>query len=120
MNTMELAVFMGLAKMIDPQALAKYANLDMPSWVFPFQGFRAVIWILLALPLVKQLKEQKINLAVMTGCIFAFWMGSNLLLAFNLPTGIRYAHLVEVMVENFVFGGLTVLIFTRNPNHVPI
>lgn len=113
-------VFMNLAKMFDPQAFSNYSNLDMPAWVLPFQGLRALLWILLALPLIKQLKGKKIGLMIISGCIFAIWMGSNLLLALDLPIGLRYAHLVEVMVENFVFGGLAVLIFARNPENVPI
>ena len=113
-------VFMNLAILFDPQAFSNYSNLDMPVWVLPFQGLRAVLWILLALPLIKQLKGKKIGLMIISGCIFAIWMGSNLLLALDLPIGLRYAHLVEVMVENFVFGGLAVLIFARNPENVPL
>jgi len=113
-------VFMSLAKMMDPQALANFPNLEMPAWVLPFQGLRVLVWILLALPLIKQLKGKKTNLVIVCGCLFSVWMGSNLLLALDLPTAIRFTHMVAVMVENFVFGGLTVLIFARSPNNVPI
>jgi len=40
-------------------------------------------------------------------------MGSNMLLAFDLPAGLQYAHLVEVMAECFTFGVLVFLILAR-------
>ena len=111
-------VFMNLARLIDPQALATYSNLDMPAWVLPFQGFRALLWLGLSLPLLMQLRGSLINVMILTASIFGIWMGSNLFLAFDLPVGLRYAHLAEVMVECFVFGALVVAIFAWKP-HTP-
>ncbi len=106
-------VFLNVAKIFDPQALATYSNLDMPSWVLPFQGLRALLWVGLTLPLVTQLDGSKRNVASLTGCLFAGWIGSNLLLALDLPAGLRLAHLLEVGGESFVFGLMMVLIFSK-------
>lgn len=106
-------VFMNIAKLIDPQALASYSNLNMPDWVLPFQGLRAILWLALSLPLLSQLSGTRSSVMLLTGAIFGVWMGSNLLLALDFSPGLRYAHLAEVMLECFVFGIVIVLIFTR-------
>lgn len=113
-------VFMNFAKLIDPQALATYANLAMPDWVLPFQGLRAILWLALALPLLMQLYGKYNQVLLLSGSIFAVWMGSNLLMALDLPAGLRYAHLVEVMLECFVFGVLVFLMFARKSQRAKI
>lgn len=109
-------VFMNLAKLIDPEALASYSNLNMPDWVLPFQGLRAILWLALSLPLLSQLGGTRSSVMLLTGAIFGVWMGSNLLLALDFSPGLRYAHLAEVMLECFVFGIIVVLIFTKKQN----
>ena len=109
-----------LPKLFAPPSLSNGNNLEILSWVLPLQGLRAIFWLQVAYPLIKQLSGSKIAIALLTGCIFSVWMGSTFLLAIDLLSGIRYAHLAEVLVENFIFGGLTVLIFARNPENVPI
>ncbi len=113
-------VFMNIAKMIDPQALASYANLEMPAWILPFQGLRALLWLALVLPMLMQLHGRHKQVFLLSGSVFAIWMGSNLLMALDLPVGLRYAHLAEVMAECFVFGGLVFLIFARKGQRVKI
>ncbi len=113
-------VFMNIAKLIDPQALASYANLAMPDWVLPFQGLRAILWLSLALPLLMQLYGKYNRVLFLSAFVFAVWMGSNLLLALDLQSGLRYAHLVEIMLECFVFGVLVFLIFARKSQRAKI
>ena len=108
-------VFMNLARLIDPQALATYANLNMPDWVLPFQGLRSLLWVVISWPLISQFGGSRSSVMGLTGAMFGVWMGSNLLLALELSTGLRYAHLVEVMLECFVFGILVVLLFAKKP-----
>lgn len=97
-------VFLNVANYFDPQGLANYNNLDMPSWVLPFQGLRALLWLGLTMPLIIQLNGTKFQVAGLVASIFAGWMGSNLLLALDIPAGLRFAHLLEVGGESFVFG----------------
>ncbi len=113
-------VFMNIAKWFDPQALATYTNLVMPEWVLPFQGLRALLWLSLALPLLMQLYGKYYQLLFLSGSVFSVWMGSNLFMALDLPVGLRYAHLAEVMVECFVFGVLVFLIFARRNRRIKI
>jgi len=107
-------IFMNLAKMIDPQALAVYSNLEMPDWVLPFQGLRSLLWLLVSLPLLMQLRGKRLSVMLLAGTTFGIWVGSNLFMALDLSAGLRYAHLAEVMLECFVFGLLVVIMYTKN------
>lgn len=113
-------VFMNIAKLINPVALSSYANLEMPAWVLPFQGLRAILWLLLTVPLLSQLYGKYNHLLFLTASMFAVWMGSNLFLALELPAGLRYAHLVEVSTSCFVFGVLVFIILARRRQHAKI
>lgn len=113
-------VFLNIAKMIDPQALAAYTNLDMPGWVLPFQGLRALLWLSLVLPIMMQLNGKYRHILFLSASAFAILVGSNLLMALDLPPGLRYAHMVEVMAECFVFGGFVFLLFARKRQRVKI
>jgi len=106
-------VFINVAKLIDPIALETYTHLDIPAWVLPFQGLRALLWLVVALPLLSQLQGKYGQAMILSACIFAGWMGSNLCLAINHSAGLQYAHLVEVMAECFTFGVLVFLILAR-------
>lgn len=106
-------VFINLATALDPAALANYSNLDMPAWVLPFQGLRAILWLILVFPMIQQLRGTKWQIALIVGFTFAVWMGSNLLMAVDLPVGLRFAHLLEVGGESFAFGVIMVLLFAR-------
>lgn len=106
-------IFLPLAKALDPIALSNYSNLDMPVWVLPFQGFRAMLWLFLVMPLLLQLKGTKLHLVFVIGLVMACWMGSNLLAATTMPVGLQFAHLVEVSLETFLFGGWLVLLFVK-------
>lgn len=103
-------VFLNIANYFDPQALADYGNMDMPSWVLPFQGLRALLWLGLTLPMIVQLNGTKFQVAGLVASTFAGWMGSNLLLALDLPEGLRFAHLMEVGCESFVFGSVIIFL----------
>ena len=113
-------VFMNIARLIDPQALAIYTNLAMPDWILPFQGLRAIIWLVFAFPLLIQLHGKYTQVLFLSASIFAIWMGTNLFMGLEIPAGLRYAHLAEVMAECFVFGALVFLIFARRDQHAKI
>ena len=88
-----------------------YANLQMPTWVLPFQILRGIVWGLLAIPIVKMIDDwKKARLAV--ALLYSVLMAS-LLLVPNpyMPDVIRRAHFVEILLSNFLFGWLVVTIF---------
>lgn len=95
-------VFLPLAHAIDPVAAAAYGATDVPAWILPFQTLRGMLWVALALPLIRSLRQDAV---LLTGLLFAVLMGANLLLPNELlDPRLQLAHAAEVAVENFVFG----------------
>lgn len=105
-------VFLPLARQVAPELLSGYT--DLPAWVLPFQGIRAVLWMLLALPILLALGGRRSSRALVLGTLFAALMGSNLLLPNPLlPAGLQLAHLAEVTLANFTFGLIAGLLLLR-------
>ena len=88
---------------------------DTP-WLVPFQILRAMLWTLLALPVVRSLKGAWHETALSVGFIFAVLM-SDLLLLPNpyMPESVRMSHLVETASSNFIFGVLIGWLLTKRP-----
>jgi hypothetical protein len=77
---------------------------DTP-WLIPFQILRAMLWTLLALPVIRSLKGPWQETPLSVGFILAVLM-SDLLLLPNpyMPESVRMSHLVETASSNFIFG----------------
>ena len=82
-----------------------YAGLQLPVWILPFQMLRGLIWVALALPVIKMMKGEVREVRLAVALLFSVLMGSLLLIPNPyMPDAIRLAHLVEVSSSNFVFG----------------
>ncbi|MEW6182974.1 MAG: hypothetical protein AB1500_07330 [Bacillota bacterium] len=91
-----------------------YAGLETPWWIIPFQGLRGLIWIALALPVIRMMKGRWWEAGLAVSLLFSVLMGSLLLIPTEImPDRIRLAHLVEVSSSNFLFGWVVVLLFRR-------
>lgn len=77
---------------------------DTP-WLIPFQILRAMLWTLLAMPVIRSLKGPWQETALTIGFLFAVLM-SDLLLLPNpyMPESVRMSHLAETASSNFIFG----------------
>jgi hypothetical protein len=107
-------VFLPLARWLDPEAVASYTSLELPSWILPFQALRGMLWVAFALPVIRMMKGRWRETALTVGMLFAVLMGGNLLVPNELlPASLQLAHAFEVMLENFVFGYLTVWLLLR-------
>ena len=86
---------------------------DTP-WLIPFQILRAMLWTLLALPVVRSLKGPWQETALSIGFMFAVLM-SDLLLLPNpyMPESVRMSHLVETALSNFIFGSFVGWLLTN-------
>jgi len=90
-----------------------YANLQMPSWIIPFQILRGIIWILISLPIIRMMKgkiwETKLAVSLVLSVLI-----SSLVIPPNefMPSAIRHAHFVEIFLSMFLFGWITVWILT--------
>jgi hypothetical protein len=79
---------------------------DMP-WLIPIQIVRAMLWVALALPVIRMLKGKWPETALAIGLLFAVVMNAPLLLPNPyMPEPVRMAHLVETASSNFIFGVL--------------
>lgn len=73
-------------------------------WLFPFQFLRGLLWTLLALPIIRMLRGQSLEKAVVVGLLFAVVTSQLLLPNPLMPYEVRMRHLVETASSNFVFG----------------
>ena len=85
---------------------------DTP-WMFPFQAFRGVFFVALALPTIRMLKGGLLECALALALLYT--MGWGLLLLPNpyMPWTVRSIHLVETVSSNFIFGGVVGWLFSR-------
>ena len=91
-----------------------YAGLQMPPWILPFQAVRALIWVALALPVIRMMKGSWQEAGLAVSLLFAVLMGAVLLIPQPyMPEQIRLAHFVELITSNFVFGWIVVLLLHR-------
>jgi len=80
---------------------------DMP-WLIPFQVLRALLWIALALPVIRMMKGGRGETALAVAALFGIVMNTQLLLPNPyMPEAVRMAHLVETASSNWLFGMLT-------------
>lgn len=76
-------------------------------WLIPFQVFRAICWVILALPVIRMLEGGRLEASLAVAAIFSVVMNAQLLLPNPyMPGAVRMAHLMETATSNFVFGAL--------------
>lgn len=86
---------------------------DTP-WLVPLQIVRALLWVAIALPVVRMLKGQWLETALVLALIFSVVMNAQLLLPNPyMPQAVRMAHLMETASSNFIFGFLIGWLFAR-------
>jgi hypothetical protein len=89
--------------------------LTIAPWLEPFQALRAMLWVLLALPVIRMMKGRWQETAFAVGLLFAVLMNSQLLLPTPLmPEAVRMTHLIETASYNFIFGYLIVWLLHRH------
>ena len=77
-------------------------------WLFPFQFLRGLLWSLLTLPVIRMLRGQRLEKAVVVGLLFAVVTSQLLLPNPLMPYEVRMRHLVETASSNFLFGCIVV------------
>ena len=88
---------------------------DRP-WLVPFQIFRAMCWVALALLVIRMLKGQRTETALAIGLLFSVVMNAQLLLPNPyMPEPVRMAHLVETASSNLMFGFFVGWLLTPTP-----
>lgn len=83
------------------------ATLRAQPGLLPLQILRALMWIGLALPVIRMLKGERGKTALAVGLLFAVLMNAQLLLPNPyMPEAVRLSHLLETAPSNFIFGAM--------------
>lgn len=99
------------------EAVREYYGGGLNIALFPllsFQLLRGTIWGLMALYLIRNLHGSTGSKALIVGLAFSVLATSQLLYPSTfMPWEVRFPHLIEVTVSNFIFGGLAAFILLR-------
>ena len=79
-----------------------------------FQALRAMMWVAIALPVIRMMIGKPWEAALAVSLLFAVLMNAQLLLPNPyMPQAVRMVHLVETAPSNFIFGWVVVLLLNR-------
>lgn len=85
------------------------------KWLVLLQVVRGLMWVALALPVIRMMKGAWWEAALAVGLLFAVVMNSQLLLPnAYMPETVRMTHLLETATSNFIFGGLAGWLLTSH------
>lgn len=109
-------LFGALVAWRNPAVQDFYAGGEMPSaaTIVSLQLFRALIWVAIALPVIRMMRGAWWETALAVGLLFAVLMNAGLLAPNPLmPEAVRMTHLVETATSNFIFGWFVVWLLLR-------
>ena len=87
---------------------------DTP-WLFALQALRALLWVALAVPVIRMMKGEWWKAGLAVALLFSVVMNAQLLLPNPLmPAEVRMAHLLETASSNFLFGWLVVFVLVKS------
>lgn len=108
-------LFGSLLQMYLP-AKAYYKSFQIPSIeiVALFQIFRGLLWMIPGILTFSYMKGDRINVAVISGLIFAIFMSAEILVPVDfMPLEVRYAHFIELSMSHFIWGIIMVLFLRK-------
>ena len=90
------------------------AVLGNTPWLVPFQVLRAMLWAVLAMPVIRMMRGRWPETALAVGLLFAVVMNAQLLLPNQyMPGPVRMTHLKETASSNLLFGLLVGWLLTQ-------
>jgi hypothetical protein len=92
------------------------AVLGKTPWLVPFQVLRAMLWAVLAMPVIRMMRGRWPETALAIALLFAVVMNAQLLLPNPyMPEPVRMTHLKETASSNLLFGLLVGWLLTQRP-----
>jgi hypothetical protein len=82
-------------------------------WMVPFQSLRGLLWVLLALPVIRMMEGRWWEAGLAVSLLFTAPVAYLLFPNPLMPEMVRMAHMVETAPYQFLFGWLVVWLFTR-------
>ena len=90
--------------------------LRTTPWLVPFQILRALLWVAIAVPVIRMMKGQWQETALAVALLFSVVMNAQLLLPNPyMPEPVRMAHLLETASSNFIFGAFLAWLLVSRP-----
>jgi hypothetical protein len=111
-------LFGALVAWRNPAVQDFYPVAEIPSagTIVSLQLFRALIWVAVALPVIRMMRGPWWETSLAVGLLFAVLMNAGLLAPNPLmPEAVRMTHLVETASSNFIFGWFVVWLLLRRP-----
>ncbi|MCZ6670667.1 MAG: hypothetical protein O6947_06530 [Acidobacteria bacterium] len=85
------------------------------SLLIPFQILRGLLWVVVALPVLRMMRGRFWESGLAVGLLFAVLMNAQLLLPNPyMPEGVRWLHLIETAPSNFLLGWCIAWLFYRH------
>jgi hypothetical protein len=110
----------------NPDLVAMYGGGTNPEVFNPgrliaLQMFRAMLWVLFAVPVIKMTKGSNWQVAVVVGLLYSLPMAISLILPnpYMPDAGVRLSHFIEIMLSNFLFGWIVTYLLLWRPRSVP-
>jgi hypothetical protein len=82
-------------------------------WLIPFQILRSMLWLGIALPVIRMMKGPWRETAMALGLLFAVPLSQLLIPNPYMPEEVRMSHLLETASSNFIFGFFIGWLLTR-------
>lgn len=96
---------------------AHMANVfSTDPWLYFFQILRGLIWVALAVIIIRSMRDSAFKMALFVAIIFSLLMNDSLLIPNPLmPSDIRWTHFIETTSSNFIWGWLVVTLLVWHP-----
>ena len=101
----ELAVYYG--DLIDQMSA-------VGTWMLLFQGVRAIIFVIIAIPIIRLMKGKWWERGLAVALLFSVLMSAAMLIPTSfMPDSVRMSHFLELFSENFIFGWIVTWLLHR-------
>jgi len=91
-----------------------YSVWEDTPWMYPFQAFRALLWIAILIPLARILKGQPWENGLQMGLFLSVWSTQLLLPNPYMPEEVSSIHFLETITSNFIFGWILGWVLSRH------
>jgi len=113
----EVREFYSGSTALEPFLAHMFGVVQHTSWIFPFQILRGLLWIGLALPIIKMMKGKPWETSLAVGLLLGLLLTTQLLFPNPyMPAPVRLAHFIETSTSTFIYGWLIGWLFSRQPS----
>jgi hypothetical protein len=103
----------------NPELAVYYGDLidrmgAVGTWMLLFQGFRAIIFAAIAIPIIRLMKGKWWERGLAVALLFSVLMSAAMLIPTSfMPDSVRMSHFLELFSENFILGWIVTWLLHR-------